>query len=284
MHCQSRGKTGLRSLQALLLALLLVSGMAGCSFSSSSQNKEAEATLSPQIKPPLIHEAGKLYLGVNLGMAPFAAQAADGYKGFDIDLGNAIAKRLGLKPVFVAITPDTMAQALEDNKIDLALSAPTDDTGLVVAQLYYQDAPALFARSEEASAVAATPRLPKTALQEGSAAQAQLVSSMSSTEASASLQFYPEVSAAIKACEDKKTVAVAGDYAVLRYAQLKGAKIKFVRALASDSLDRGVAIRADNVELMRQVKPLLTDLHDTGAISAIMRVWIGADKLAAPGE
>ncbi|MCL2332996.1 MAG: transporter substrate-binding domain-containing protein [Actinomycetia bacterium] len=277
----------LRATAALVLALFLLSALSGCSVGStikgwfSSPAKQTSVKLTPKVKPPLIHEAGKLYIGVNLGMAPFAAKTADGYEGFDVALGRSIAKHLGLEPVFVATAPDTMAAALSDNSLDIALSAPTDVSGLVVAQVYYQDTQALFAQSSEASAVAATPRLPKTALQENSAAQALLVASMPSTEASATLQLYPALSAAIKACEKKQTKAVAGDYAVLRYAQLNGAKIRFVRPLSTLSEDRGVAIRADNLDLMRKLKPILGDLDKTGVLGSIMHSWIGDNQLTA---
>jgi len=213
-------------------------------------------------------------------MAPFAAKTASGYEGFDIELGRTLAKHLGLKPMFVATTPNTMVAALEGNKIDIALSAPADVSGLVVAQTYYQDTQSLFAQSDEATKVAATPQLPKTACQEGSAAEVTLVSSMSSVDASATLQFYPTLSAAIQACEKKQAVAVAGDYVVLRYAQLEGAKLEFVRPLSLADTNRGVAIRADNLELMRTLKPLLVSLNDSGALTSIMRTWIGDDQLA----
>lgn len=276
----------MRRAALLILILALVGALSGCSVRSFakgliSPKSAATATtkLTPKIKPPAIREAGKLYIGVNLGMAPFAAQTASGYEGFDVDLGDAIARHLGLEPVFVATTPDSMTDALNSNQIDMALSAPAEVPGLVVAQVYYQDAQALFAQSGEASAVASTPRLPKTALQAGSAAELLLASSMPSVDASATLQPYPELSAAIEAVEKQQAVALAGDYVVLHYAQMNGAKIQFVRPLNNANADRGVAIRSDNLDLMRQLKPLLVNLNETGALASIMRSWIGNNEL-----
>jgi len=272
---------------ALFLAAVLLSSLAGCSPISAvkgwldPQSNQAVATLTPKIKPPTIHEAGKLAIGVNLGMAPFASKTATGYEGFDIELGKTLAKHLGLEPVFVAVTPDTMVEALDSNKVDIALSASVDTTGVVVAQSYYQDTQVLFAQSGEASRVAATPQLPKTALQAGSAVESMLKGSMSSSDASGTLQLYPTLSEAIQAVEKKQAVAVAGDYSILRYAQLGGVKIDFVRPLSTENPDRGVAIRADNLELMRVMKPLMVQLDETGALASIMRTWIGDDQLAA---
>ncbi|MCL2654329.1 MAG: transporter substrate-binding domain-containing protein [Coriobacteriia bacterium] len=273
-------KTRLQTGLIMMLALLLMLPLGGC----IGQKPAAAAKLTPKIKPPAIHEAGKLYIGANLGLAPFAAKTTDGYEGFDIELGRTLAKHLGLEPVFVATTPDTMVAALNDNKIDIALSVSPDVSGLVMAQSYYQDAQALFAHSGETSRVAATPLLPKTALQEGSTADKVLASSMSSTDASATVQPYPTLSAAIQAVEKSQAVAVAGDYIVLRFAQQNGAKIEFVRPLDTSSEDRGVGIRADNLELMRVMKPLMVELNQSGALASIMRTWIGDNQLTTADD
>lgn len=277
----------LRTATSLLLAAVLLIPLAGCSPVSTvkgwldPQSDQPVEKLTPKIKPPAIREAGKLSIGVNLGMAPFAANTATGYEGFDIELGKALAKHLGLEPVFVAVTPDQIVGALDNNKVDIALSASVDTTGVVIAQSYYQDTQVLFAQSGEASAVVATPQLPKTALQAGSAAESMLIKSMSSTDASATLQPYPTLSEALDAVDKKQATAVAGDYSILRYAQLSGAKIDFVRPLTTDDPNRGVAIRADNLELMREMKPLMVQLNETGALASIMRTWIGDNQLAA---
>ena len=282
-----------RTVVAVVLALALVSAtLSGCSLGSTikgwfSPQQAPAAKLTPKVKPPAIRTAGKLYIGVNLGMAPFAGKAqsgsgsGSGYEGFDVELGNAIAKHLGLTPVYVATTPDTMAAALNNNSIDLALSAPGNTPGLVVAQVYYQDTDALFAQSDEASAVAASPLVPKTALQAGSAAEQLLIATMSSTEASATLQPFPQLSGALQAVRNKQVAAIAGDYVVLRYAQINGAQIKFVRSLSIVDEDRGVAVRPDNVELMRELKPVLVSLDKNGAIASMMRSWIGTNELSS---
>ena len=276
----------LRSGLAVALSILLLTGLTGCSVSATinrllfPSSGQATTKLSPKVEPPAIHEAGKLCIGVNLGMAPFAVRQGSEYVGFDIDVGRTLAKHLGLEPIFVAVPPDQVASALENNTIDLALSVPVSASGVAMARTYYLDAPALFAPSEEASHVAAqTQKLPLTAVQEGSAATALLTASLPSTEASATLQVYPELKDALQAVEDKKAAAVAGDYVILRYAQVSGAKISLVRALSAEAEERGVAIRADNLELMRSLKPILDTLDASGAFSSIMGPWIGVNQL-----
>jgi len=258
-----------------MLVVFMLLSLSGC-----GAQKSAAAKITPRVKPPVVHEAGKLSIGVDLGVAPFAVKTSAGYEGFDIELGRTIAKHLGLEPVFVATPPDTVRAALDSNRIDIALSTSVDTTGVVVAQSYYQDAQVLFAQSTETSRVVATPQMPKTAVQEGSAAEAIITSSMSSADASAILQLYPTLDAAIQAVGADSAVAVAGDYTELRYAQLKGAKIAFVRPLNSEDEGRGVAIRADNLELMRELKPLLVKLDESGAFASILRPWIGDDQLS----
>jgi polar amino acid transport system substrate-binding protein len=44
------------------------------------------------------------------------------WKGVEADLGRALAARLGMKPVFVALPPEQLANALLDGKVDLLMA------------------------------------------------------------------------------------------------------------------------------------------------------------------
>ena len=78
--------------------------------------------------PAAIKSAGTLNIATDASYAPNEYFDTDGKTiiGFDIDLGNAIAAKLGLKANFQNVTFDAIIPALAAGKYDLSLSSFTD--------------------------------------------------------------------------------------------------------------------------------------------------------------
>jgi polar amino acid transport system substrate-binding protein len=78
--------------------------------------------------PAAIKSAGVLNIATDASYAPNEYFDTDGKTiiGFDIDLGNAIAAKLGLKANFSNVTFDAIIPALAAAKYDLSLSSFTD--------------------------------------------------------------------------------------------------------------------------------------------------------------
>ncbi len=78
--------------------------------------------------PASIKSAGTLNIATDASYAPNEYFDTDGKTiiGFDIDLGNAIAAKLGLKANFQNVTFDAIIPALAAGKYDLSLSSFTD--------------------------------------------------------------------------------------------------------------------------------------------------------------
>ena len=69
---------------------------------------------------------GQLTVCTSLPYEPFEFKQGDQIVGFDVDLGTAIARRLGVDAEFQDVKFDTILQALEEGKYDLSLSSFTD--------------------------------------------------------------------------------------------------------------------------------------------------------------
>lgn len=93
-----------RALPALLLA-----------FAALAPRAEAQA---PQLLTP-----GKLTYGVAATFAPFEYQVDGKYVGFDIEFGEAIARKMGLEPVIMNIEFRGLIPALQGRRIDIINSA-----------------------------------------------------------------------------------------------------------------------------------------------------------------
>src|ERR687891_2927077 len=74
-----------------------------------------------------IQEAGEIRIGVKFDVPPFGVEnpQTGEVEGFDVDLGNYIADRLGVEPNFREATSDNRIPLLVDGTIDLILSTMT---------------------------------------------------------------------------------------------------------------------------------------------------------------
>ena len=74
-----------------------------------------------------LQEAGEITIGVKFDVPPFGLNnpQTGEVEGFDVDLGNYIADRLGVEPEFREATSDNRIPLLVDGTIDLILSTMT---------------------------------------------------------------------------------------------------------------------------------------------------------------
>lgn len=72
-------------------------------------------------------EEGKLKIAMEIGYPPFEYFAEDGKTpaGFDVELGKAVASRLGLEPVFIDTAWDGIFAGLTTDRYDVVMSAAT---------------------------------------------------------------------------------------------------------------------------------------------------------------
>jgi polar amino acid transport system substrate-binding protein len=73
-----------------------------------------------------IHRAGKILIATDALYPPNEFKQGDRIVGFDVDLGTAIARKLGVKAEFQDVKFDTILQALRQGKYDISLSSFTD--------------------------------------------------------------------------------------------------------------------------------------------------------------
>ena len=75
-----------------------------------------------------ITKAGEIKVGIFEDFPPFASAGTDlAMQGYDIDVINAIAKALGVKPVLVGITGQNRIPSLTEHKLSLLVSVGVSD-------------------------------------------------------------------------------------------------------------------------------------------------------------
>ncbi len=101
-----------RILLTLLMVAVLALSLAACGPKQPASHLEA------------IKAAGVIKVGTSADYPPFEYVDASGNKaGFDIDLMEEIAKRMGVKVEWVDMPFDSLIAAVQEGKIDMSISA-----------------------------------------------------------------------------------------------------------------------------------------------------------------
>jgi ABC-type amino acid transport substrate-binding protein len=128
-----------KRLWPLLAVLILVLGLvaAGCGDDEEEgggNGTSAEQTPAADVEKfeagtPLgdIQEKGEIVIGVKYDVPPFGFNNPESneVEGFDVDLGRAVAERLGVEPKFIEAISDNRIPFLQDGTADLILSTMT---------------------------------------------------------------------------------------------------------------------------------------------------------------
>jgi ABC-type amino acid transport substrate-binding protein len=100
-----------------------------------------------------VQHAGVLRIGTDATYPPFENFVDGQFTGYDIDLGRAIATRMGVRAEFVSIALDGQYDALLAGQVDLLLSALPfiyeRQQEVRYSQPYYQAGPLLVVRANE---------------------------------------------------------------------------------------------------------------------------------------
>lgn len=95
--------------------------------------------------------AGSVRIGVKADAPPFGSERQGVRQGFDIDIAAAVARRLGVEPVFVSVTSADRIPRLCAGEVDMVVASMTQTRGrdrLVDFSIpYFEDGPAILVRT-----------------------------------------------------------------------------------------------------------------------------------------
>ena len=109
---------------SFVLALTIV-GVSACSARNNSTNN-GSSTAAPKNLLETIKSQGKIRIGTEGTYAPFTFHDSTGaLTGFDVDIANEVAKRLGVKAEFVETKWDGMFAGLDAKRFDAVINEVT---------------------------------------------------------------------------------------------------------------------------------------------------------------
>lgn len=264
-------------LMLLMSALAVVAAMvlvAGCSSDDDSSSTSSSG--SGDVSSELI-TSGTLTVGSDIPYPPFEFGQAPDYKGFDIDLVNAIAAELDLTTDIQDTSFDTIFTDVAQGKFDMVASAstitPERQQTVNFSNPYYDSAQALVVPSGSDIESVEDLAGKTVGAQNGTTG---LDYAKTETDASR-VQGYPNGPAAIAAVKNGQVDATIIDQPVAQDAVDKGQTGFDIATVIPTGEVYGFAFSKDSPNLLAAVNEALTTLKDNGELNKIYNEWFGID-------
>ena len=277
-----------------VLALLLGLVLAGCGDdeeegggggASSEQTPAAEVQeFEPGTPLGDIQEKGEIVIGVKYDVPPFGFNNPESneVEGFDVDLGKAVAERLGVEPKFIEAISDNRIPFLQDGTADLILSTMTINEERV-GQINFSD-PYFIAKgrvltkkdnSEITGVDSLAGKSVCTAL--GSTYEATL----KEQAPDAKLKLVDSYSECLESIQNGSVDAVSTDDVILTGMIIQDDSLHMV----GDELTQepyGAGIKKGNQELTDFVNETFQELNSSGRYDELFEKWVGQYTGAEP--
>jgi glutamate transport system substrate-binding protein len=245
-------------------------GAATSTPAASVEKFAADSTLGK------IQAKGEITIGVKFDVPPFGVknpQSGD-VEGFDVEMGKAVATKLGVKPKFIEAISDNRIPFLEDGTADLILSTMTINEERV-EQIEFSD-PYFIARGRvlvpaDSSITGVADLAGKnvcTAL--GSTYEANL----KKQAPKAKLKLVDSYSECLELVQNGAVDAVSTDDVILTGMIIQDDTLKMV----GDQLTQepyGAGIKKGETEMVTFVNGVFQELKDNGTWAKLHQEWIG---------
>ena len=100
-----------------------------------------------------IRRTGEIQVGTDATYPPFESKIGDAYEGFDIDLGEALSRELGIRIIWTNVSFDGIFPGLIAGKYDMIISAvtitPERAAEMAFADPYYNAGQIITVRKDE---------------------------------------------------------------------------------------------------------------------------------------
>ncbi|MBK5231875.1 MAG: amino acid ABC transporter substrate-binding protein [Thermoleophilia bacterium] len=263
----------------LMAALVVMSSLvlAACGSSDDdSSSDSSSSTASSDFSSELITD-GTLTVGTDTPYPPFEFGKAPDYDGFDIDMVNAIAEKLGVETVYKDAAFETIFTDVAQGKFDMVASAstitPDRQKTVNFSDPYYEAEQALLV--PEGSDIATVDDLAgKTvSAQDGTTGEAY---ANDETDAS-DVRGFPNGPASIAALTNGQVEATIIDQPVAQDAIDKGQGGFEIATMIPTGELYGLAFSKQNTELLSAVNGALEGLKKDGGLDKIYQEWFKID-------
>lgn len=250
---------------ALLAALLLSAQLVaiGC----GGGGDEASPSTSP--KATFTYAASG-------GYPPFSFIDGDKVTGFDIELGELLAEKMGMTPVAVTNPFETIIEGLKTNKYDAVIGslAITAERQAVVdfSIPYYTSGAQVYVRNDDTTITEVPADLKGKSIGVVKAST-YLALAQKFTDKNKAMG-YDGDTIALQDLIAGRLDAVITDQVVGGAAIMKGLAIKPIGA-PMETTDQGIAVRKDEQDLLNKINAALEEAKADGTYKALSEKWLG---------
>ena len=268
-------------LTVALAGAISISMLAGCGAEKTQEVKEDNSLTKVQ-------EQGYFTLGLDADFAPMGFTEDDGtIVGFDIDLANAVAEKMGVKVEVKPIDWDSKAMELSTGKIDVIWNgfSITDERRqeVLFSNPYLSTKQSVIVKAGSDIQTKADLAGKKIALQDGSTSEDALKADAATYESIGddNISRFKENSQVLMEVEaGRADAAVIDEIFVRYYLQKENMLDKFVVLEEGfDEEDYGVGGRLGDYALMEAVNKALDECKADGTTSEISMKWFGEDLI-----
>ena len=259
---------------------IMTMGLAGCG-SSNDKNSASKTDLLEKIQ-----KNGKLVVGMSADYAPYEfhyidENGKDVIGGFDVDLANEIANKIGVDLVIQEMDFDALVSALPAGKVDLVISGmnPTEERAKVVdfSEVYYNSKHGILVRAEDADKYQTFADL------EGAKVGVQLGSTqekIAKTEIpNVNLQQLSNINNLILELKAGKVDAIVMEKPVAEMAVKSNPELAVGKPIYEEQTGgHAVGIAKNNPQLLAKVNEVITELNESGKMDEYIAK---ANELAA---
>lgn len=262
-----------------LAAVLGVSAFTGCGTKKADEPKEDTSLAKVQ-------EQGYFTLGLDADFAPMGFTQDDGQiVGFDIDLANAVAKKMGVNVEVKPIDWDAKAMELSTGKIDVIWNgfSISDERRqeVLFSNPYLSTKQSVIVKADSDIKTKADLAGKKIALQDGSTSEDAVKADAATYESigDENISRFKENSQVLMEVDaGRADAAVIDEIFVRYYLQKENMLDKFVVLEEGfDEEDYGVGGRLGDYSLMEAINKALDECKADGTTSEISMKWFGED-------
>ena len=259
---------------------IMTMGLAGCG-SSNDKNSASKTDLLEKIQ-----KNGKLVVGMSADYAPYEfhyidENGKDVIGGFDVNIANEIANKIGVNLVIQEMDFDALVSALPAGKVDLVISGmnPTEERAKVVdfSEVYYNSKHGILVRAEDADKYQTFADL------EGAKVGVQLGSTqekIAKTEIpNVNLQQLSNINNLILELKAGKVDAIVMEKPVAEMAVKSNPELAVGKPIYEEQTGgNAVGIAKNNPQLLAKVNEVITELNESGKMDEYIEK---ANELAA---